>query len=42
MAQSLKYANVDGRDIFLEYIVPDSATKEKKAPIFLWFVSRLS
>lgn len=37
MAQSLKYANVDGRDIFLEYIVPDSATKEKKAPIFLWF-----
>jgi hypothetical protein len=38
-SQTLKYATVDGIDMNLEVIVPESATKENKAPIYLWFVS---
>ena len=37
--QTLKYATVDGLDMHLEVIVPESATKDNKAPIYLWFVS---
>jgi hypothetical protein len=39
MPESLKYSSVDGVDIYIDYVVPESATKEKPAPIFLWFVS---
>ena len=39
-SQSLKYASYpDGLDMYLEYIVPEKATPENKAPIYLWFVS---
>lgn len=38
--QTLKYATVDGLDMHLEVILPESATNDKKAPIYLWFVSR--
>ena len=37
--QTLKYATVDGLDMHLEVVVPESATKDNKAPIYLWFVS---
>lgn len=40
--QTLKYATVDGLDMHLEVIVPESATTDIKAPIYLWFVSRNS
>jgi len=37
-SQSLKYASYpDGLDMYLEYIVPEKATPENKAPIYLWF-----
>lgn len=39
MSESIKYSTVDGLDIYIDYIVPKSATKEKPAPIYLWFVS---
>jgi hypothetical protein len=38
MATTLKYETIDGLDVHLEYIIPESATKENKAPIYLWFV----
>lgn len=38
---SLKYASVDGVDLYLEYVIPTKATKQDRAPIFLWFVRRL-
>lgn len=39
--KELKYATVDGVDIYMDVVVPEGATKEKKAPIYLWFVSVL-
>lgn len=38
MPESLKYSTVDGLDIYIDYVIPSSATKEKPAPIYLWFV----
>lgn len=40
--QELKYSSVDGVDIYIDYIVPESASAEKPAPIFLWFVRWLA
>lgn len=36
----LKYASYGNLDMYIDVHIPSTATKEKPAPIYLWFVGQ--